>query len=133
MMNSSFKRFQTQMDKNFSEQAKKFAEQQKQFEANINERFQSLSKVGDFTMPNLDFGFKPFTSMFDSNNENIGEDGGETGLDVPEGDLSSQMNVQSYSNLNGKEKKITMKQVTKDGKTVTTKTIVEDGVTTIEV
>merc|ERR1712131_81921 len=66
MMDSSFKRFQAQMNENFSEQAKKFAEQQKQFETNMNERFQSWSKVGDLTMPSLDFGFKPFTSMLDS-------------------------------------------------------------------
>merc|ERR1712168_417956 len=135
MMRNIFSTFQAQMDKDFATQMASMTEQQKQFENQISERLESAFKGTVYG--GLGSGLKPeglgddgFPSIF----ENFGDS-----LSLGEGDESgpaigeSQMSMQQFSSVNGDEKKVTVQSVTKNGSTATTKTIVENGVTTIEV
>ena len=134
MMGNIFSTFRTQMDKDFATQRASIAEQQKQLENRISERLESVFKgtgFGGLTLKPEGLGDDDaFSSIFDSFGDSFSLGGrNESGPAI--GD--SQMSMQQFSSVNGEEKKVTVQSVTKNGSTVTTKTIVENGVTTIEV
>merc|ERR1712071_345397 len=135
MMGNIFSTFRAQMDKDFATQRASIAEHQKQLENRISERLENAFKGTGFGGIG---GLKPeglgdddaFSSIFDSFGDSfssggINESGPATG--------DSQMSMRQFSSVNGEEKKVTVQSVTKNGSTITTKTIVDNGVTTIEV